>query len=187
MGTEIINNGATLKIIQNGLTRLIVKLQIKEISVVNTSTVKIDTGSGLYNTFIPHAEVTNPVTADAEALRDAINAMLNTDNTGGTGAATEAKQDNQIIEMQDMNTKMNTMLGKMDTLNDRVFIEALLIDEATPNTIYKGYAIPGASTAGAVWAIERITVSGEVTIKKWASGNKNFDKIWDNRSSLTYL
>jgi hypothetical protein len=187
MGTEIINDGASLRIIQNGLTRLVVKLQIKEILVISGNIVKIDKGSGLYNIFIPHADVTNPVTANAEALRDAINAMLNTGNTGGTGAATEAKQDNQIIEMQNMNTKMTSMLGKIDTLNDRVFIEALLIDEATPNTIYKGYAIPGSATNAAVWAIERVTISGDVTVTKWAAGNKNFDKVWDNRSSLTYL
>lgn len=186
MAIEIINNGATLKIIRDGASKLISKIQIREISVVNTNVLKLDTGQGLYNTFISYPDVTNPVTANPEALRDAVNSMLATGGSIGGGGATELKQDNEIIELQNIKTRMDTLLGKVDTLNDRVFIEALLVDEATPNTIFKGYAIPGASTSNPVWAIERITVSGDVTIKKWASGNKNFDKVWDNRASLSY-
>ena len=186
MAVEIINNGATIKIIKDGASKLISKIQIREISVVNTNIIKLDTGQGLYNTFITFADVTNPVTANPDALRDAINSMLASGGTVGSGGATEAKQDSEITELQNIKTRIDTLLGKVDVLNDRVFIEALLVDEATPNTIYKGYAIPGASTANPVWAIERITVSGDVTIKKWAGGNKNFDKIWDNRGTLTY-
>jgi hypothetical protein len=183
MATEIVNNGATLKLTIGTVSKLILKTQIKEISVVNTNVIKLDTGQGLYNNFITYADVTNPVTANPEALRDAINAML---TTGGGGSATETKQDAEITELQNIKTRMDTLLGKVDTLNDRVFIEALLVDEATPNTIYKGYAIPGASTANPVWAIEKTTCLGDVTIKKWASGNKNFDKVWNNRAVLIY-
>jgi hypothetical protein len=183
MATQVINNGATLKIIKDAVTKLISKSQIIEISVVNTNVIKLDTGQGLYNTFISFPDVTSPVTANPDALRDAINTML---TTGGAGSATEAKQDNEITELQNIKTRMDSLLGKVDTLNDRVFIEPLLVDEGTPNTIYKGYAIPGASTANAVWAVEKVTVVGDVTTKKWAGGNKNFDKIWDNRAALIY-
>ncbi len=183
MATEIINNGATLKLTIGTVSKLILKTQIREISVVNSNIIKLNTGQGLYNNFITFADVTNPVTANPEALRDAINAML---TTGGGGSATEIKQDSEITELQNIKTRMDTLLGKVDVLNDRVFIEPLLVDEATPNTIYKGYAIPGASTANPVWAIERITISGDVTIKKWSAGNKNFDKVWDNRAALVY-
>jgi hypothetical protein len=183
MTTEIINNGATLKLIIGTTSKLILKTQIREISVVNTNIIKLDTAQGLYNNFITHTDVTNPITASPEALRDAINAML---TTGGGGSATETKQDAEITELQNIKTRMDTLLGKVDAINDRVFIEALLVDEATPNTIYKGYAISGSSTANPVWAIEKTTCLGNVTIRKWASGNKNFDKVWNNRAALVY-
>lgn len=184
MATQIIDSVATLKIVRDGVTKLLVKTQIKEISIVATNQIKLDTGQGIYNTFISYPDVTAPVTADVEALRDAINAMLTTGAAGG--GATEAKQDSQIGELQNIKAGLDALSGKVDTLSDRVFLDALLVDEATPNTIYKGYGLPGASTSAAVWAIEKVTVNNDVVVRQWAGGNKTLDKIWDDRASLTY-
>ncbi len=184
MATQIINNGASLKITSPSGTRTILKQQIREINLLGGTTVKIDIGQGaLNNVFIVHADVTSPVTATPADLVDAINAMLATSTDGN---ATEAKQDSEITELQNIKTRMDNLLGKVDTLNDRVFIEPLLVDEGTPGIIYKGYAIPGSAVNAAVWAIEKITLAGEVTTKTWAGGNKTFDKIWNNRSTLVY-
>lgn len=184
MATQIINNGASLRIISPAGTRNVLKQQIREIGLLGGTTVKIDIGQGaLNNVFIAYADVTNPVTGSPDALVDAINAMFTT-STGGN--ATEAKQDSEITELQNIKTRMDNLLGKVDTLNDRVFIEPLLVDEGTPGIIYKGYAIPGSAVNAAVWAIEKITLAADVTTKKWAGGNKNFDKIWNNRSELIY-
>lgn len=60
--------------------------------------------------------------------------------------------------------------------------------DADPPTIaYLGVAQPGASTAAAVWRIQKLTFNagGDVVIT-WADGNGNFDNIWNNRASLTY-
>lgn len=55
------------------------------------------------------------------------------------------------------------------------------------DTIYKGEAVAGSAEASAVWRIRKLTlaVDGDVT-ETWASGNTNFDKIWNDRASLSY-
>ncbi|MCC7302776.1 MAG: hypothetical protein IT233_09050 [Bacteroidia bacterium] len=171
--TQIINNGASLKIITVDGTRNILKQQIREVSPLADGVIKIDIGLGsLSNIFITHADVCNPVTASPEALVEAINAMLlNTPNLAGV--STEAKQDAEITELQ--NIKTNQLLS-----------EPVICDEKTPNTVYKGYAAPGSLTSDAVWAIQKITSSNDVITTLWAGGNKNFDKIWNNRKTLQY-
>ena len=55
-------------------------------------------------------------------------------------------------------------------------------------TSYYGYALAlGADPAGAVWRIRREVVSGSVTVASYADGNGNYDNVWDNRASLTYI
>lgn len=56
---------------------------------------------------------------------------------------------------------------------------------ADGNTYY-GVANAGASTAAAVWQIERQSASGTVTSFLWADGDINFDNVWDNRTALSY-
>lgn len=182
---EIINNGASLKIISGSNIRLIYKTQIREISVIKTNIIKVDLGLGaLHNVFINYPDVTNPVTADPDALRDAINVMLI--NAATAGGATEQKQIDGITELQSIKTSVNALGSKIDQLNDKLFMEPLQIDESNPQVIYRGFALPGALTSAAAWAIQRATINGDVTIYQWAAGTKNFDKVWDNRATLTY-
>lgn len=63
---------------------------------------------------------------------------------------------------------------------------ATRIDGVGGGITYVGKAVAGASTASAVWQIQRLTESGADTTVQWADGNGNFDNIWDNRLSLTY-
>ena len=48
---------------------------------------------------------------------------------------------------------------------------------------YVGEAAVGAAESDAVWRIQRVDSSGNVT---WADGNANFDNVWVNYASLTY-
>lgn len=51
--------------------------------------------------------------------------------------------------------------------------------------LYVGEALPDQATSDPVWRIARVVnASGS---KKWADGNGNFDNVWDDRASLTYL
>lgn len=76
--------------------------------------------------------------------------------------------------------------------------ETLLIEQgAAPDIVddtgiggitYVGFAAPGtASTADAKFLIKRITVAGTITKTEYANGNRNFDKIWDNRATGAYV
>lgn len=57
------------------------------------------------------------------------------------------------------------------------------LDEDATYT-YIGKAEPGTETSSASWQIQRMT-NADTTIL-FADGNSAFDKIWDNRASLTY-
>jgi len=94
-----------------------------------------------------------------------VNAVVNIP----AGLATEVKQDAQI-----------TLLTEIS------FKEKLLQVDSVGNTTYIGYAITGALTSSAVWAIKRIIESGGDASINWASSSKDFNNIWDNRLSLTY-
>ena len=41
-------------------------------------------------------------------------------------------------------------------------------------------------TSNPVWRIKRISTSSGVIVE-WADGNVNFDNVWDDRASLSYL
>jgi len=180
MPTQIINNGASLKIVTGGVPRNISKQQIREISIVNTNIIKLDLGMGaLKDIFIPYAEVDNPSTETPAALADAINAMLA--STSNAGLATEQKQDAG-------NTELQNIKNVMTAINNKVFEEPFLTDEVTiPGAVIKGFAPAGSDPSAAVWAIQKLTSENGITSNKWADGNKNFDNVWNDRATLTYL
>ncbi len=61
-------------------------------------------------------------------------------------------------------------------------------DSSNAPVYYKGYAAIGALEGSAVWRMQRITLSTDgVPTISWADGNDNFDNIWTNRTSLTYI
>ncbi len=114
---QIINQGASLKVVINNIPRYITKSQVREIGIVKDTFIKLDTGQGIHNLYLNHPDVTAPVTATPELLREAINNMLLTGGTG-SGTATEAKQDSGITELQNLKTEVQAIKTKMDTLND---------------------------------------------------------------------
>ena len=73
------------------------------------------------------------------------------------------------------------------------FRDPIRIDESVPMEVYNGFILhsdtlttPPAVT-DPVWAIQRITRSGDTFIYDWANGNQKFINVWDNRYSLSYL
>ena len=65
---------------------------------------------------------------------------------------------------------------------------ATRVDFIGDTRILKGQAQPGTVDATNAWRIQEITFVGsdeDVEIK-WASGNSNFDKVWDDRLTFTY-
>lgn len=61
-------------------------------------------------------------------------------------------------------------------------------DEYNSEITYYGEAPAGSFENSAVWLIKRMTIVGSNVISiKYADGNSNFDNIWANRYSLTYI
>ncbi len=174
VGTQIINNGASLKIISADGTRNILKQEITEISVIKDTLIKIDIGRGaLDNVFINYPDVAIPQAPTPDALVDAINAMLLNTPVIPPGISTELNQQKEIADLDSI--KLSMLLQ-----------EPQISDETNPKTIYKGFAVPGSRTSDAVWAIQKITNNKGIYTYLWAGGNQNFDKIWDNRATLIY-
>lgn len=59
--------------------------------------------------------------------------------------------------------------------------------DASGNTEYIGYALPGTSKASPKWLIKKLTYDGSnrVTEVQFANGVIAFDQIWDNRASVS--
>ncbi len=167
-GTEIIDNGASLKIITDGGARLILKQHIHEISVLRSSVLKLDVGNPLQNIYIEHSEVTNPRKNNAEELRDTLNEMLRDDCI------------NQI------NQQVSQIAINVEAINSEIFIQASIVEQINTGETYYGYALPGAETSEPVWAIQQASEDKGVRTNKWADGNKNFDNVWDDRENLQY-
>lgn len=61
-------------------------------------------------------------------------------------------------------------------------------DVVSASVTYYGYSLTlGADPAAAVWRIRKETTASTVTTAQYADGNGNYDNIWNNRASLTYL
>lgn len=60
------------------------------------------------------------------------------------------------------------------------------IDEASSTVTYVGKAVVTASNSESSWMIKKLTTSGTVTTITYAEGNDYFDKIWNDRASLSY-
>ncbi len=147
--------------------------------IVRDTIIKLDIGQGaLNNIFVDQATVTAPTSISVEDLRDQIMAFIQT-STSIAGFATEVNQNKELETLKSLQTTINA-------LNEKMFIDPILIDEGNPNVIYNGYALPGAKGAEAVWAIQKVTKVKGVLTYQWSAGNKTFDKIWNNRTALIY-
>lgn len=61
------------------------------------------------------------------------------------------------------------------------------IDEVSATLTYIGEAPTGASSNSPVWRISRIQTLGTETTIQYANGNTNWNSVWDDRASLTYI
>ena len=183
-GITIENNGASIKITEDGVSRYVLKYQIREVEIVRDTIIKIDIGQGaLNNIFIDQATVTVPVSASVEALRDLIMAML---QSNVAGSATEAKQTEEIAAIANLQTAVSALQTKVNSIEDKTPYQPKLVDESNANVVYNGFALPGAAVDAAVWAIQKVTKTNGVYSYQWAGGTKAFDKIWNNRKALIY-
>ena len=185
MTTQIENTSNSLKITTDGNERFVMKSQISEVEILHDTVIKIDIGKGaLNNVFIDQLEVTLPVSTDVKDLRDKILLMIMP--SVGAGLATEGKQTELNDAIKTVQGSVDIIKDKIGSVNDKLFFEPRISDETNANTIYRGYALTGIAGDIAGWAIQKITNARGVLAYLWAGGNKNFDKIWNDRKKLMY-
>ncbi len=186
MNIEIYDDGNSLKIVTDGVVSYIAKQRILELSVIDASIIKLDTGDGpLNNLFINQADVTVPATADADELRETLNAMLK--SGGMQGFATEQNQQMELIRLADMQKVIEELRGKVDAINNKTMFLPIIEDNTNANSVYKGFAVPGANPADAVWAILKVNNRKGIVSYQWADGDMNFDNVWNDRKTLNYV
>ena len=83
-------------------------------------------------------------------------------------------------------TILNEAICELNEVDTEVAQLALELDQVGGSTTYVGEAQPGGETSDANWRIKRIIETGQDISIEWAGGNANFDKVWDDRLSLTY-
>ena len=82
-------------------------------------------------------------------------------------------------------TAQEVFIGNADdiSVNLTSLSSGLRVDQTNSTTIYLGEGLFGALTSEAKWLIKKIDLSSGVVI---TAASQEFDKIWDNRASLTY-
>lgn len=164
MGIEISNSGPKI-IFKNGtLTRHILKSCIREVTLLRGTILKIEiSDQPLKNIYVDHANVTEPVSGSPGGLRNLILTMLESE---------------ELVVLNDLKT---------NSVEVEQFFEPTIVDDSLEGTTYKGYADIGHGLVDQpVWAIQRSTIAGGITINMWAEGTKDFDKVWDNRAAYSY-
>lgn len=61
------------------------------------------------------------------------------------------------------------------------------LDQVGTSTTYIGEAEPGTNLASALWRIKKVVETGPDIVITWADGDSDFDNVWDDRLSLTYI
>ncbi len=114
------------------------------------------------------------------------NAVLVGSGTPGSGLGNNG---DQYIDSDngDIYTKVGGIWNLQGNMSEVAQTIRTDTDGATPETIYRGKALPGTVTSTAAWRCERITIAadGDVSIL-FADGNDSYDNVWDNRASLSY-
>lgn len=184
----VYNDGACITIVTRGNETQVTKAQIKTIDIVKNDTIRIDIGEGaLKNIYLRFDEVVYPTLfIDVFSLKEYIRDLLIQ-----SGFSTESKQDTTIFELQQIKIVLENMnktlqaggTGGTGTPTKPPMRE----DESQPGIVYKGYALPNASTADPLWAIQKISRVDNQIIYEWANGNENYENIWDNRYALSYF
>lgn len=64
-------------------------------------------------------------------------------------------------------------------------LKATRVDVVGGGVTYRGYALPGSLDANPVWAIQRETVTGGITVVEWAGGEFANSYVWNDRASIT--
>jgi hypothetical protein len=122
-------------------------------------------------------QTTSSAVIDSVEFRD-VDVKLDLD---GDPVTVRGTNDNTLEPNEDGSINVTGTITSIDK------VYAVRIDEVNANLSYVGKAEIGSLNSNAVWQIQRVQKTAQVTSITWADGNSNFDNIWNNRASLTYI
>lgn len=64
---------------------------------------------------------------------------------------------------------------------------SIRVDDVSTTVTYIGEAPFASDEAAPVWRIKKLETTGTVMKILWADGNANFDNVWSNRLTLSYI
>lgn len=110
--------------------------------------------------------------------------------TDSLALISDVKQDvtdalTMLGDVQQQAADIYNLLGNVK--QDTLFLMPLMRDETNLSKIYCGYAPIGTPQSSASWAILKIFTQSGILSYQWADGNRNFDNVWTDRATLTYL
>ena len=183
-GIEIYNDGACIRVEKNGKTLLVAKDQVKTIDTVHDNIIRIDIGEGpLKNIFLNYQDVSTPVVASANELRDTIKAMMLSDQYDGG----DAKETTQLSILATVSQLTNVLLAMNLRQLDPTKEEPSRVDESNPNMIYRGWHARFGVPEQNEWAIERVKQVNDEIIHEWAFGTKKLIYPWSQRETFNYV
>lgn len=183
-GVQIFNDGACIRIEKNGKVLLVAKEQVRTIDIVHDSNVRIDIGEGaLRNIFMNYQDVSVPVVASANELRDTIKGMMLSDAYDGG----DAKETTQLNILNQVSQLTNVLVAMSKQQLDPTKEEPSRVDESNPNTIYRGWHARFGVPEEHEWAIERVRQVNDEIIHEWANGTKKQIFPWSQRETFNYV
>ena len=82
---------------------------------------------------------------------------------------------------------VQSFIDVLDRIKADLEVQYNRLIDTVDHFIYIGEALPGSATSDAKWRIKRVDQqAGDDYTIIWAEGSADFDKIWDDRLTLTY-
>jgi len=110
------------------------------------------------------------------------------DSRSLTNDLTRNSQTRHVILRDVANNPVTSELPLSVSSLERPLTQLIALKSGTQFTEYVGRAAPGTPTSEAKWRIEKwsYNASNTITSITFASGNAEFDKIWDNRATYNF-
>jgi hypothetical protein len=119
---------------------------------------------------------------------------------GASGGATSDNQVTMIAQLDDLITNAENQGSfltvirdnstdileeiRNDTLAKRLTVR---LDQVSDTLFYVGKALIGSLDSQDLWQIVRYTTTGSVLKSEYANGSEEFNRVWNNRTTLTYV
>ena len=121
-------------------------------------------------------------------------------NSGESGASTSDNQVEMIAQLDELITATENSGGNISIIADKAtaILDELQsdisdkrltvrLDQVSDNLFYVGKALIGSVDSDSTWQIVRYTQTGTILKSEYANGSEAFNRVWNDRATLTYV